>query len=157
VLDCADGNMARTIGKKSLYGSWADASGGYIAYATELFSIGMTSYLANGDSFAGLSLPWGSATWIIVASFAAIANLLMRLLYQSMKNVELAAGLVPAPGREKRFSEEIGITGYLPFLYGAGLASGWLPVVLVIYAAIYAGGFAVTALKQVRKVTLSSR
>jgi len=157
VLDCADGTMARTMGKKSRYGGWADAAGGYIAYATELFAIGMTSFFAYGDSYLGVALPWGGATWILAASFAALANTLMRLLHQAMKNVDLAAGDVADVGKEKRFSEEIGITGYLPFLYGIGFATGYLPFVFAVYFAVYVGGFAVTLARQVRKVALYSR
>lgn len=155
VLDCTDGNMARTIGKKTIYGGWVDAAGGYLAYATEIFAIGLTCFLANGSSFLGFALPWGNGTWILIAGTAVAANLLMRLFHQALKNAEVAAGMTVTPGKEKRFSEEIGITGYLPVLYAAGFATGWLPAVLALYAVIYVGGFLLTTLKQVRKVSKS--
>lgn len=152
VLDCTDGNMARTIGKKTVYGGWVDAAGGYLAYTTELFAIGLSCFFANNGALLGYALPWGKATWILIAAVAISSNLLMRLFHQALKNAEIAAGLTVAPGKEKRFSEEIGITGYLPVFYAAGFATGTLPFVLVAYTAIYAGGFAVTSLKQIRKV-----
>jgi phosphatidylglycerophosphate synthase len=152
VLDCTDGNMARTIGKKTVYGGWVDAAGGYLAYTTELFAIGLSCFFAGDGSLLGYVLPWGKATWILIAAIAISANLLMRLFHQALKNAEIAAGLTVAPGKEKRFSEEIGITGYLPVLYAAGFATGTLPFVLAAYTAIYAGGFAVTSLKQIMKV-----
>lgn len=156
VFDCTDGNMARTIGKKTVYGGWVDAAGGYLAYATEIFAIGLTCFMANGDSFLGFALPWGSTTWVLLAGLAVATNLLMRLFHQALKNAEVAAGMSVSPGKEKRFSEEIGITGYLPVLYAVGFATGWLPAVLCVYTLIYAGGFALTTLKQVRKVSAAA-
>jgi len=155
VLDCADGNMARTLNKKSLYGSWVDAAGGYLAYATQLFSIGLSCFAFTGDSFLGVPLPWGGATWILFGAFAACCNLLMRLFHQSMKNADLAAGLPFVPEREKRLSEEIGVTGYLPALYAAGLATGLLPLVLVCYTLVYGGGFLLMTIRQIKKVSRS--
>lgn len=151
VLDCADGNMARTVGKKTVYGGWADAIGGYFAYATQIAALGFSCWYFP-SSFLPASvrgaLPWGDVTWLIVAGIASCSNILMRLFFQSKKNAEYAAGIVPKPGKEKRFSEEIGITGYLPVLYLAGLLAGFLPVVLVGYAAVYTGGFLFTTLRQ---------
>jgi hypothetical protein len=115
--------------------------------------MGLTCFLANGDSFLGFALPWGRATWILLAGLAVATNLLMRLFHQALKNVEIAAGMTVTPGKEKRFSEEIGITGYMPMLYAVGFATGWLPVVLCLYTLIYTGGFALTTLKQARKVS----
>jgi Phosphatidylglycerophosphate synthase len=161
VLDCADGNMARTLGRKTVYGGWVDAAGGYLAYATELFSIGLSCFFFSGDfiilPFSGgahVELPWGSATWILLGGLASVSNTLMRLFHQAFKNAENAAGIPSVPGAEKRFSEEIGITGYLPVLYLAGLLTGLLPFVLVAYTVIYSGGFLMTTAKQLRKVSV---
>ena len=159
VLDCADGNMARTLKKKTVYGGWVDAAGGYLAYATLLFSMGLSAFFRNQDSFiipcTGTeitNLPWGSATWILLGAFAALANSLMRLNHQAFKNAELLSGKTILPGKSKRFSEEIGITGYLPLLYLAGFETGYLPAVLAVYTLIYAGGFALSTLKLIIKV-----
>ena len=163
VLDCADGNMARTIGKKTTYGGWVDAAGGYLAYATVLLSMGLSCLYRASDSFAlpaiGFSLsplPLHEATWLLIAALAANANTLMRLFHQSFKNASLAAGIESKQGGEKRFSEEIGVTGYLPLLYLAGYETGYLPIVLIGYAAVYLGGFLVYTLKQAIKVSKSA-
>ena len=157
VLDCADGNMARTIGKKTTYGGWVDAAGGYLAYATVLMSMGLSCFHGYGVSLSlsvfALSLPWTQATWILLGSLAAISNTLMRLFHQSLKNAEIAAGIPFAPGKEKRLSEEIGITGYLPILYLVGFETATLPFVFAAYAVIYAGGFGVYTLKALKKVS----
>ncbi len=159
VLDCADGNMARTLKLKTTYGGWVDAAGGYLAYGTILFSMGLSAYFRNGDEYrlfvSGITvvLPWGSATWILLGGLAAVSNTLMRLFYQAFKNAELNAGIPVLPGREKRFSEEIGITGYLPLLYAVGFATGQLPMVLAVYTLVYTGGFILTTLKLTGKVT----
>ncbi len=149
ILDCADGNMARTLGKKTVYGGAIDAAGGYTAYTTQLFAMGLSACLLTG-----------SPRWFLPAAYAAAANILMRLFHQSFKNAELSAGMVPVQGKEKRFSEEIGVTGWMPLLYLAGLllflfgGDGFapvLPAVLLAYALIYCGGFAVTSLKLIKK------
>lgn len=150
ILDCADGNMARTLGKKSVYGGAVDAAGGYTAYTTELFSMGLSAWFFTDK-----------ALWLLIGAAAAAANILMRLFYQAFKNAELSAGIQPVQGKEKRFSEEIGVTGYMPVLYLAGLLLPFLhtaliavlPVIISVYALIYCGGFAVTTIKLVKKVS----
>ncbi len=160
VLDCADGNMARTIGSRNPYGGWVDAAGGYFAYFAQLTAMGLSCALPGGNDLIipviGTVLIEGAAfpgVWILASSLAISANLLMRVYHQAFKNAELQAGIARAPGREKRFSEEIGITGYMPVLYGLGLAFGALPWVILLYLGIYGGGFLLTALKLFRKAS----
>jgi len=155
--------MARTIGKKTVYGGWVDAAGGYLAYATLLMAMGFSCYFTQGNSLAFPAfstriggLPWKEATWILVGSIAALSNTLMRLFHQSFKNAELTAGIPFKQGAEKRFSEEIGVTGYLPLLYLVGYESGYLAFVLVAYTAVYTLGFAVSTLKELIKVAKSA-
>ncbi len=155
VLDCADGNMARTIGKKTVYGGFVDAMGGYLAYSTQLFSVGLSCYLLADDSFMGVALPWDTATWVLLGGFAACGNSLMRLFFQAMKNAEITAGVIRTPGKDKRFSEEIGVTGYLPVLYAIGFATQTLSFVLVAYTFVYAGGLLLTTFKLIRRVSTS--
>jgi phosphatidylglycerophosphate synthase len=163
VLDCADGNMARVTGKKTTYGGWLDAAGGYLAYTTLLLSMGLSCLYRSGDSltfpfmnFAVSPVPFQEALWVLVAALAASANTLMRLFHQAFKNASFLAGIQTSAGAEKRFSEEIGVTGYLPLLYLAGYETGYLPLVLLAYAAIYGGGFCVSTLSLLNKVSKSS-
>lgn len=155
LLDCVDGNMARTIGKKTIYGVWVDAAGGYIAYFTIFFAMAFSCLLpqSGGNFYRELFyLPWGEATWFIIAGFALSSNFLMRLFHQAFKNAELTAGLTIKPGKEKKFSEEIGITGYMPILYAFGFAFGFLPLVIILYLCIYGGGFLLTTVKLIKKI-----
>lgn len=155
LLDCVDGNMARTIGKKTIYGGWVDAAGGYFAYFTIFFAIAFSCQIpSSGSDFfvQFFHLPWGRGSWFIVSGFALCANFLMRLFHQAFKNAELTAGLEVKPGKEKKFSEEIGITGYLPIFYAVGFAFGFLPLVLVLYLCIYGGGFLLTSVKLIKKI-----
>ena len=88
VLDCADGNMARTIGKKTRYGGWADAVAGYFAYAAEIAALGFSCWYFPSDRFDYFPeylLLWGPETWLILGGAAACANILMRLFYRLKK------------------------------------------------------------------------
>lgn len=158
VGDCVDGTMARSAKKQSTYGSWADAAAGYFAYATILLSLGLSSFYQNTFEytlpFTTFTLPlfWGSATWILLGGIASIANTTMRLFHQAFKNANIAAGIRTNPGTEKRFSEEIGVTGYLPILYAVGFATKNLPLILIAYTGIYSAGFFVTSLKLIKKI-----
>jgi hypothetical protein len=77
----------------------------------------------------------------------------MRAIVQSHRTVAISRAVTkstPAekPGTEKRFSENLGITGLLVPLYAMGLGTGTLPWVLLFYAAFYGLGslFVITKL-----------
>ncbi len=160
VLDCADGNMARTMGSKNPFGGWVDAAGGYFTYFAQMAAIALSARLPGGQDlripFSGITLVAGNdfpGIWLFVATLSVSANLLMRLYHQAFKNAELLAGIRRPAGNEKRFSEEIGITGYMPVLYALGLAFGCLPWVSLFYLFIYGGGFCVTAFRLFRRAS----
>lgn len=148
VLDCVDGNMARTMNAKGIVrknafmGSWVDAVGGYCAYTFLLLSIGISA------SFSSNVL---SDYVIIISAVSASMNMLMRAVVQSYK-ITCGTDTKTAVGKSKRFSEEIGITGWLPVLYLAGYAADYLHYVASAYALIYCGGCLVTVLKLIIKV-----
>lgn len=177
VLDCADGNIARarrlrkaatggkTTGGESTssdgkasgpaprYGEWVDALGGYCAYTAVILSLGLSSMLFAGPTlpFTSLTVPGGTSFWMVLASIACSANLLMRLAHQAWKNA------VPDAGRgeistEKRLSEEIGITGWLVPLYLAGLASGYVSLILIAYSGVYCAGCVISIGKKIVKL-----
>lgn len=159
IFDCADGTIARTSGKHSVYGAWVDAIGGYFAYTTELFALGFSCfYFSNSyfDSFETL-FSWGKTLYLILAGLAVSSNLLMRLFFQAKKNADLEAGIHVQPAQEKKFSEEIGITGYLPLFYVLGLVTGFAPIVLFLYTGIYTLGFFVTSIRQMVFVSCKDR
>ena len=79
VLDCADGNMARTLNKKSRYGGWVDAAGGYIAYATELSAMGFSCFYINSslspaDTFFINTSAFPFSDSMFIFSFSSISS-----------------------------------------------------------------------------------
>jgi phosphatidylglycerophosphate synthase len=145
VLDCADGNMARTLKTSNPWGSWTDAVGGYIAYTASLLSLGMAA-----ERFAGPGIPGGLC--IFLGGFSASANMLMRAAVQSSRVTALGMEASKAaidrppqskpagPGGEKWLSENLGITGIMAPAMGVGLYFGRLHWVLFFYSLLYGVG-----------------
>jgi phosphatidylglycerophosphate synthase len=160
VLDCADGTMARAIGAKTTFGGFVDAAGGYLAYTVEISAMGFFCLYLYPDGEAGLPLgliarlPWGGASWVILSMTSASANILMRLFFQAHKNAEIEGGMARGTGisGEKRLSEEIGVTGFLPVLIALGYYCGLLPPVLFLYSAVYVGGFLLSSVRLFSKI-----
>jgi len=166
-LDCVDGNMARilrarmhvknTKGEQEVssravaLGEWVDALGGYITWTCILFSMGIsavyfsgsepvfTTVIANFFPFTSSVFDWIATNpliWLGLAGVASSANLLARLIFQSWRVASGETSRSSVAG-EKRFSEEIGITGWLQILYLAALVLGFVPVVLMLYTAVF--------------------
>ena len=153
VLDCTDGNMARTMNGKNIvranarFGSWVDAAAGYCAYTALLFSMGNTaSYLSTPPLYTSKLIDP-----VTVAAAASSANMLMRAAVQSYK-IAAQVDTKAAAGSSKRLSEEIGITGWMPVLYIAGYFSQVLPYIVYAYGIIYCGGCLATLLRLIRKI-----
>jgi phosphatidylglycerophosphate synthase len=148
VLDCVDGNMARTLKKPNPWGSWADAVGGYLAYTSALLGLGMAAEVLSPSAFPllpGVSLPWEHGTWAFLGGFAAAANMAMRAIVQSRRTVLLSliknqSAKQENPGTEKWLSENLGVTGLLVPAYAVGLGTGTLPWILLFYTALYGLG-----------------
>ena len=138
VLDCVDGNMARVSGKASLWGGWADAITGFIAYTSVFFASGVYIYLKT--------LWWPV---LLVSGLTASANLLTRIAYQMYKNIvgESAHGSVSF---ERMLAENVGITGFLMPLILLFHLFNFLPgmwFIIWFNAAFYGGGCVVTIIK----------
>jgi phosphatidylglycerophosphate synthase len=148
VLDCADGNIARTLKKGSIWGEWVDAVCGYVACTAAILGGGAMAEAQSPGAFpfvSGIALFW-SGGWGLVAGLAAAANLYMRLAYGGFRAVR------PDPGRqtvssEKGFSETIGITGALVPALALGYALGATAWVVLAYAIVYTGGAFIISLK----------
>ncbi len=167
-LDCVDGNMARvlrarrqavqadsstaeasgvTTERAAAIGEWVDALGGYIAWTCILLSMGLSAV------YFGRTIPLiaeHSLIWLGVAGIGSSANLLTRLVFQSWRVASGETGRGGVAG-EKRFSEEIGITGWLQIVYLAGLVSGMVPAVLVLYTALFCAACVFTIFKMILK------
>jgi phosphatidylglycerophosphate synthase len=147
VLDCADGNMARTIAIKngktagSRYGEWVDAVSGYVAYAAFFLGIG------------ALARSW---FWMLAASTALAGNLLTRLAFQNYRAAVPEGRARKQTGGERKLSESIGITGILVPLSLAAYIFNLLWVVIALYAVIYCGGFLLIILKIIKNFARNS-
>jgi phosphatidylglycerophosphate synthase len=143
VLDCADGNMARTTKIYNPWGSWTDAVGGYIAYTACLLGLGMAAERAGGFGPAGLC--------VFLGGFSAAANMLLRAAVQFSRLTAQAIArdcgqeARPGekhenPGREKWISENLGVTGIMSPAIAAGLAFSRIHWVLFFYTLLYGVG-----------------
>ncbi|MCL1818516.1 MAG: CDP-alcohol phosphatidyltransferase family protein, partial [Spirochaetaceae bacterium] len=145
VLDCADGNMARTLKTSNPWGSWTDAVGGYIAYTASLLGLGMAAERCGGFGPAGLC--------VFLGGFSASVNMLMRATVQFSRitalNIAKASGAGESgasaekhekPGREKWISENLGITGIMSPAIAVGLAFSRLHWILFFYTLLYGVG-----------------
>jgi phosphatidylglycerophosphate synthase len=142
VLDCVDGNMARTNGKAGPWGGWADAVMGFIAYTSVFFA-------------SGLYVFWKTNCWqvLLVSGLTSSANLLTRTAYQIYKNIvgESAHGSVSF---ERKLAENTGITGFLMPLLFIFHFCNFLPgmwFIIWFNAVFYGGGCAVTIIKLAKK------
>jgi phosphatidylglycerophosphate synthase len=153
VLDCVDGNMARTIrarrdktaGADGAYGEWVDAVSGYIAYAAFFLGIGALQ--------AGLSAEGGAPRiWMLAAAIALAGNLLMRLSFQNYRASVQDGRARSETGRERKFSESIGITGILVPLSLVAYVFHFLWAVILLYLIVYCGGFFFTILKIIKNM-----
>ena len=156
VLDCADGNIARTTNTTGPTGGWADALGGYVAYSTVLLSLGYAAAVHN-SSFLNWN-PQGSI-WVLLGGLAASANLLMRLAYQSYKNIipGSSSKVKKSIGFEKMLSENLGVTGLLMPAIWIGLYLNILGYIAVFYTVFYTVGCVLSLIKMILRVEYVSR
>jgi phosphatidylglycerophosphate synthase len=161
VLDCADGNMARTIKQPNPWGSWTDAVGGYIAYTASLLSLGLAA-----ERMAGLS-GRAAGLYVFLGGFSAAVNMLMRAAVQFHKRAASDQGATPpagreppeehepaaGPGAEKWISENLGVTGIMAPAIALGLCLRRLHWVLFFYTLLYGLG----SLAVIFKLALKTR
>ncbi len=156
VLDCVDGNIARVTGTTGPYGGWADAVGGYIAYITVLLGLG---YAAAGQNAFVFGWNPSGEQWVLMGGIAASANILMRLVFQSYRNIAPEGGdrAQKSIGFEKILSENLGVTGLLMPAVFIGLLLDLLGYVMIFYTFFYTLGCIFTLIKLIRKVEYASR
>ena len=147
ILDCVDGNMARTTGKAGPWGGWADAVMGFIAYSSVFFGTGFYVF-------------WKTQCWpvLVITGLTSTANLLSRVAYQIYKNIagDSAHGSVSF---ERMLAENVGITGFLMPLLLIFHFIDFLPGVWGIIwfnTVFYGGGCVITILKLAGKAAKSA-
>lgn len=80
LLDCVDGNLARSV-QKQPYGEFLDALGSYLVAASIGIGLGVHVYTNGGFLFAP-----SNYYAIIIGGIASVADLLMRVTHQNYKN-----------------------------------------------------------------------
>jgi len=142
VLDCVDGTVARVTGTASLWGGWADAVMGFVAYTAVFLGTGVYVYLRSG---------WWPA--LVLVALTSSANLLTRVAYQIYKNIEGTAAH-ESVSFERKLAENVGITGFLmPALILCHFLGGMVWIVW-FNTAFYGLGCLATIIKLARKASI---
>lgn len=159
ILDCVDGDMARTIGKQP-FGDFADAISCYMLQGLMCTTMGAAVYFDGGILFQQ------SDIWIvIIGCMASTANCLMRLIYQKYLSAEqdlVNMGIIKksddvwkdkeqSSNFKVKFKETMGVGGILPFIVLVAVLIHALDVVVLYCLAIYGGAFILTSFGYVRK------
>lgn len=142
IMDCTDGNLARSI-RKQPYGEFADAMSSYILVGLMCTCMGVCAFFEGGLL---ISKHW---TWIIfIGALASSSDSMMRLLYNKFKNTEVKMGINESinPTTEKTkmtqirefVDEEFGLSGILPPFILICAIGGWMDIV-VFYCFFYFG------------------
>ena len=132
VMDCTDGNIARTTKTTSPKGEFIDAESGYYVCAFVFFALGVAAFHTSSL----LSDKW-SYLWIIMGAIASISNLLARLIFQKYTATMLQAGEI-SPKKDKSYQEEKrGLFQFLRRRVGKELGISGLLMPAIIIAQIF--------------------
>ena len=152
VLDCVDGNVARTTGQVNKYGSFVDALSGYIATALVILSIGVAAEHQKPVAPAILN----GVDYTIVGGITLVSRLTMGLIY--LKFTEVSGQNPLGPGsRGRKLAANIDITGLLMPVVLTGSVFDLLPVVALFYCAYYGFAFVFLTVRIVFRVEALSR
>ena len=140
VLDCVDGNIARCLKQKKLYGSFIDGMGGYFTVGFVYLAIGISAY-----RLGGIVLDKGN-DWILIAgALSSISDILARLIFSSYCNVArpenegLNEEMILQKKKyslnwiRKRIGRELGISGAFMLLIILGCVFRCNDVVTLLY------------------------
>ena len=142
IMDCTDGNLARSV-RKQPYGEFADAMSSYILVGLMCTFMGVCAFF-EGGFFISQYWPW----IIVIGALASSSDSMMRLLYNKFKNTEVMMGFNESnsPTKEKTkmtiirefVDEEFGLSGILPPFILICAIGGWMDIV-VFYCFFYFG------------------
>ena len=159
ILDCADGNIARSV-RKQPFGEFADGISSYILVGLMCISMGFSVYFSGGIIFKPGS-PW----IILLGAVASSSDSLMRLVYQKYKNTSKELQDKGVIEQEKdirtdknsvgsvrvRIEAELGIGGILPVAILIATILNALDII-IIYCFVYYGlSFIASTLMLVKK------
>ena len=159
LMDCVDGNIARSI-KKEAYGEFADSLSSYTLVALLCTTMGVAVYHQGGVLFDA-----GNIWIVIIGAIASTADTLCRLTYQKFKTVSYElykAGVIP-PIEDKRreanqsssfqakVENELGVGGILPFVILIATLFHFLDIIVMYCFCFYGGSYLVTSFIYIRK------
>lgn len=149
ILDCVDGNIARSV-KKQAFGEFVDSCSSYCLIASLFICVGIAAYNSGGVLFSV-----GDATIVIIGALASIADPLSRLLYQkylscakTYENDTNTAQTEKGKLRklQDRIDKEIGLNGiFIPGIIVCALFN-WLDIFAIVYCCYYVGELLVSLL-----------
>ena len=139
ILDCVDGNLARTSEKKNPYGDFVDAMGGYTILGFVFVGLGMVA--ETEVSWINRYVP--ENYFLLLGSIASVSTLTARLIFQKFVAVQYEFRISANPRSEKpggilHFLEKnLGISGlFMPAMLLAAVFN-FVQVIVVFYAAYY--------------------
>lgn len=154
LLDCTDGNLARANPKKSPYGDFVDAMGGYTMNAFVFLGIGV----AAEHEMTALRSHFPCGFFAMCGGLASVNSLLCRLMYQKIVATEYEFRITASPqsnkpaGVIKQFDKNVNMSGFfLPALFIATLA-GLLQPFIMLYTLYFIIGLIYIYAKFIRKV-----
>ena len=152
LLDCVDGNIARTTDGGNEYGEWVDALGGYISYAFVFLSVGVFVDNTYPATYFGHEIDF-----VLLGAIAAVFNLLIRIQHQKFVNVTNYTKYRGEKSDEQEtltefIDKNMGITGILMPVVLLGVVLSLLHATIVFYALFYVGAWFVSTLSTIRTV-----
>lgn len=165
ILDCVDGNLARSI-KKQAFGEFADGISSYILVGLLCTSIGVSTYF-NG----GILIEKGCIWIVLLGALASSSDSLMRLIYQKYKNTErdMADKKIIEMENDKRtdhsqvrslrvrIESELGIGGILPIAILIATIFNCLDIVTMYCFFYYGFSCIIVSLQYIRKAIKKSK
>ncbi len=138
ILDCTDGNIARSI-KAQPMGEFADSVSSYTLVALIFNTMGYYVYHQGGILF-----PKGSALIILLGALASTFDTLARLIYQKYEITSKEFLKEKTEDKNSklnrlriRIDAEIGMGGILPLSILLGTIFNFLDIVIVVWCAYY--------------------
>lgn len=159
ILDCTDGNLARSV-KSQPFGEFADGISSYILVGL------MCTMMGAAVFFEGGMLVKAGNPWIILAgALASSSDSLMRLIYQKYKNTEREMadkGIVKIENDVRtdysqvgsfrvRVEAELGIGGLLPIAILFATIFRTLDLIVIYCLAYYGASCVLASLIYIRK------
>lgn len=165
LLDCTDGNLARSV-RTLPFGDFADSISSYVLVGFICTSMGYYVY-----KFGGFIARPEQIIYVLLGALASSGDSLMRLIYQKYRNSEREwadKGIIKISYDERndlskvnsvriRIESDFGVGGILPILILAGVIFDFLDLVVIYSFLYYFGAFIVSTASTIRKAKRSEK